>query len=87
MTKEQLNNLLELISQLKPHEWRHLKSYVDKKYFSKQSNVPMPSMEELKDYGVFDFPTLEKEWLNGKRTKYQSWWSANKNFIEHRGYI
>ncbi len=41
MNKEILEELLKLISQLKPYEWNRLKVFVDKKYSSKQDKTPM----------------------------------------------
>ena len=62
MEKKLLEQLLELISRLKPHEWERLKVFVDKKYSSKQRQVPMPSLEELMDYSIaFDFPNLRNQ--------------------------
>lgn len=61
MSKGLLETLFKCISQLKPHEWQRLKNYVDKKYSSKQDAVPMPSLEELKDYSNFDFPFVKNQ--------------------------
>ncbi len=61
MRKDELDTLLSLISKLKPNEWTQIVLYVQKKYSSKQASVPMPSVEELRDYSVsYDFPGLEK---------------------------
>lgn len=61
MERNVLNNLLAIVSTLKPHEWQQFKNYVDKKYSSKQSVTPMPSLEELKDYSNFDFPSVKNQ--------------------------
>lgn len=61
MRKDELDTLLSMISKLKPHEWKQIVHYVQKKYSSKQASVPMPSMEELSDYSAnLDFPGLMK---------------------------
>ena len=61
MEKNVLNNLLAIVSTLKPYEWQQFKNYVDKKYSSKQDVTPMPSIEELKDYSSFDFPNVNNQ--------------------------
>lgn len=61
MRKDELDTLLSLISKLKPNEWNQIVLYVQKKYSSKKASVPMPSLEELRDYSVsYDFPGLMK---------------------------
>lgn len=61
MEKKLLDNLLGIVSTLKPYEWEQFKNYVDKKYSSKQSATPMPSLEELCDYSNFDFPGIRNQ--------------------------
>lgn len=61
MDKRILEEVFKAISQLKPYEWEQLKIYVDKKYSSKQFGVPMPSLEELRDYSAFDFPSIKNQ--------------------------
>lgn len=56
-----LEELLKLISQLKPYEWNRLKAFVDKKYSSKQDKTLMPSLEELKEYSNLDFPSIKNQ--------------------------
>lgn len=61
MNENLLHEAFKIISQLKPYEWQQLKNYVDKKYSSKQAVVPMPDLEELKDYTSFDFPSVRNQ--------------------------
>lgn len=65
-TNKQLNSklleeLFSIISKLKPYEWQRVKTYVDKKYSSKQASVPMPSLEEFQDYSNLDFPGIKNQ--------------------------
>ena len=61
MERKVLESLLATVSTLKPYEWHRFKNYIDKKYSSKQSATPMPSLEELKDYSDFDFPGVKNQ--------------------------
>lgn len=59
MERKTLEKALDVISELKPHEWEQLQHYVNKKYSSKQKAVPMPSREEYKDVTQNDIPCLK----------------------------